>query len=99
MSMKSHKCQKKTLSHRCLKAATYVPNAILMMTDRDKADTKGWKKLEGRREDERKKKSSKCCVFYILPYFVIRDWFLRKMKKVEGGFGWDQFFLLWGGWN
>jgi hypothetical protein len=43
--------------------------------------------LEGRREDERKKKSSKCCVFYILPYFVIRDWFLRKMKKVEGGFG------------
>jgi hypothetical protein len=38
-------------------------------------------------------------VFYILPYFVIRDWFLRKMKKVEGGFGWDQFFLLWGGWN
>jgi hypothetical protein len=79
--MKSYKCQKNTLSHKCLKAATYVPQLrkiswgflIVLISPKDfdinllfmfpmsflwwqthKADTKGWKKLEGRREDERK---------------------------------------------
>jgi hypothetical protein len=54
--MKSYKSQKKTFSHLCLKAATYVPNVILMMTDRKtrpiQRDEKNWN--EGRREDERK---------------------------------------------
>jgi len=39
---------KKTFSLRCLKAATYVPNDILMMTDRQ-GQYKGMKKI-GRKE-------------------------------------------------
>jgi hypothetical protein len=62
--MKSHKCQKKkTFSHRCLKAATYVPNVILMMTDRQtrpiQRDEKIWK--EGERMKETKNHLNVVC--------------------------------------
>jgi hypothetical protein len=51
--MKSHKCQKKTFSHRCLKAATYVTNVILnddRQTRPIQRDEKNWKEGERMKE-------------------------------------------------